>query len=104
MRYLLIVLALLTGCATTPNIYQAELQSYARYLDSEIAAGRMTYAQGEYLVVQKANQLRAQRDRDSALGLGTAAIGLQMMQPYTMGPAVSCVTYPQGFYTSIQCR
>lgn len=73
----LLAFVVLASCATAPDRYEQEWRAYTRYLDSEIAAGRMTRPQAEYLASRKRNELLSLKARDDASlvdSLGTAAI------------------------------
>lgn len=95
MRKMLIVVALLAGCASQPNSYEEEWGAYQRYLRSEIAAGRMSREKAEYLATAKRNELLARKNADDQASMGAAAAGLGLMQssgPYYNTPSVTCST------------
>lgn len=100
-----IFLLLLAGCATGPNQYEREFLAYRDYLQAEISGSRMTLEQGNYLLVQKQNELRARQGADSAamMGLGAAMMGASGPRPIPTN-TLNCQTYQRGYNGTITCQ
>jgi len=100
MKKLLTVLAfLLCSCAAVP--YQGEYNAYVNLIQSQVASRQITLEQGNYLIAQKENELRARSSAALNAGIANAYPGLglaaQGSQKRTV-PGVTCTT--TGMFTN----
>ena len=80
MKRLLVVVLLLSGCATGPSPEEIEYRAYVNVLNEQIRNGQVTRAQGEYLAAQKVNELRERRAGRRSAEAASAANNAAVMQ------------------------
>jgi len=86
MRTILVMCALLAGCAGTVSPYDRELQAYAVMLDKAVADGRLAPEEAAYLMAQKSNEMRDRRTQSSAIHTGTALQGYAILNQNRASP------------------
>jgi len=86
MRTILVMCALLAGCATTVSPYQRELNAYAVMLDKAVAEEKLTPEEANYLMAQKSNEMRDRRTQSSAIHTGTALQGYSILNQNVARP------------------
>lgn len=79
MKKWLYLVVLLAGCATGPSAYEQEFHAYINLVNEAISMGRITQAQGQYLVAQKRNEIISRRSSDHDRAMAGAALGAAIM-------------------------
>lgn len=104
MRRVIFLCLLLAGCGTSP--YQSEIDAYRDYLQAEVSSGRLSLAEGNYLLQSKVNEVNSRRQADAANSAALGALGLGMMSGPRPIPSntVNCTTYQRGPYGTMSCQ